>query len=88
MKTSVWTAASLLILSVPFLWLGFRMAALRPLARFTKEVSEASLARPLLTGTWTSKDEFGLLGREFAEMQNRLKKAYDEVADKAERLEN
>ena len=87
LKVSVWTAASLLLFGVPLLWFGFRRMALQPLDRLTKDVSEASLENPVRTDAWTGADEFSILGREFAEMQSRLRGAFDEVADKASRLE-
>ncbi|WP_424980155.1 putative bifunctional diguanylate cyclase/phosphodiesterase [Leisingera sp. S232] len=86
-QTSVWTTIGLLILGVPLLWLGFRKAALRPLKDLTHDVAGATLQQPLSAEAWQRADEFGQLGREFAEMQNRLITAFDEVADKAARLE-
>ncbi|MEO0823160.1 MAG: ATP-binding protein, partial [Pseudomonadota bacterium] len=87
LAVSVWTTAGLLLVGVPLLWAGFRWAALRPLEHLTQDVAGASLQKPLRAEAWQRADEFGLLGREFAEMQNRLIATYDEVADKAQRLE-
>lgn len=86
-QTSVWAALVLLVLGVPFLWAGFRKAALKPLAELTQKVANATLERPLCAASWQRKDEFGMLGREFAMMQNRLITAHDEVAEKAACLE-
>ena len=83
---SIWATAGLLIVGVPLLWIGFRWAALRPLQHLTEDVASATMDDPLRAEDWQRGDEFGQLGREFAEMQNRLIRAHDDVADKATRL--
>lgn len=77
----------LLIVGVPLLWIGFRHAALRPLNRLMSDVAAATLEQPLSTKAWARDDEFGQLGREFGELQNRLLAAYNQVIEKAQHLE-
>ncbi|MEM8597662.1 MAG: ATP-binding protein [Pseudomonadota bacterium] len=84
---TIWASVLSSIIGLPCLWFGFRRAALLPLQSLTEEIAQATVEKPLKDDASLRRDEFGDLRHEYSETQRRLRDAYLDIQEKANRLE-